>query len=101
MNEEPFGPIAVCRPFDTMEDALREANRLPYGLAAYAFTSSLRNARDVAQGLECGIVGINSFSGSNPETPFGGVKDSGYGREGGVEGVKAYMTTKFVVEASL
>lgn len=101
MNEEPFGPIAACRAFDTVDDALREANGLPYGLAAYAFTSSLKNARDVAHGLECGIVGINSFSGSNPETPFGGVKDSGYGREGGVEGVKAYMTTKFVVEASL
>lgn len=101
MNEEPFGPIAACRPFDTVDDVLREANRLPYGLAAYAFTTSLKNARDVAHGLECGIVGINSFSGSNPETPFGGVKDSGFGREGGVEGLKAYMTTKFVVEASL
>jgi succinate-semialdehyde dehydrogenase/glutarate-semialdehyde dehydrogenase len=101
MNEEPFGPIAACRPFDAVDDVLKEANRLPYGLAAYAFTSSLRNAREVAHGLECGIVGINSFSGSNPETPFGGVKDSGYGREGGVDGIRAYMTTKFVVEASL
>jgi len=101
MNEEPFGPLAACRPFDGVGDVLQEANRLPYGLAAYAFTSSLRTAREVAHGLECGIVGINSFSGSNPETPFGGVKDSGFGREGGVEGVRAYMTTKFVVEASL
>lgn len=101
MNEEPFGPVAVFRPFDGVEDALAQANALPYGLAAYAFTQSIVTAKRVASGLECGIVGINSFSGSNPETPFGGVKDSGYGREGGNEGVRAYTTTKFVVEGTL
>lgn len=101
MNEEPFGPVAVFRPFDGVDDALAQANALPYGLAAYAFTQSIVTAKRVASGLECGIVGINSFSGSNPETPFGGVKDSGYGREGGTEGVRAYTTTKFVVEGTL
>ena len=101
MNEEPFGPVAVFRPFEGLEEALEQANALPYGLAAYAFTRSILTARRVASGLECGVVGINSFSGSNPETPFGGVKDSGYGREGGNEGVRAYTTTKFVVEGLL
>ena len=101
MTEEPFGPIAAFRRFDTLEQALAMANALPFGLAAYAHTRSLRTATDVAAGLECGVVGINSFSGSNPETPFGGVKDSGYGREGGTEGVRSYMTTKLVVEGSL
>jgi len=101
MNEEPFGPVAVFRRFEGVDDALAQANALPYGLAAYAFTQSIVTARRVASGLECGIVGINSFSGSNPETPFGGIKDSGYGREGGNEGVRAYTTTKFVVEGTL
>lgn len=98
VNEEPFGPVAVFKPYGSIEEALTQANALPYGLAAYAFTTSLRTARQVTEGLECGVVGLNSFSGSNPETPFGGVKDSGYGREGGTEGVRAYTITKFVVE---
>jgi succinate-semialdehyde dehydrogenase/glutarate-semialdehyde dehydrogenase len=101
MNDEPFGPVAVFRPFDEVDEVLAQANALPYGLAAYAFTRSLSDARRVSAGLACGIVGINSFAGSNPETPFGGVKDSGYGREGGTEGVRAYTTTKFVVEGPL
>jgi succinate-semialdehyde dehydrogenase/glutarate-semialdehyde dehydrogenase len=101
MQEEPFGPVAVCRRFSTLPEVLGLANALPYGLAAYVFTESIRNAHSVAHGLDCGIVGLNSFSGSNPETPFGGVKDSGYGREGGTEGVRAYMATKLIVEGSL
>jgi succinate-semialdehyde dehydrogenase/glutarate-semialdehyde dehydrogenase len=101
MREEPFGPVAAFRPFKTVDEVLEQANSLPYGLAAYAFTTSMRTANAVSSGLACGIVGINSFSGSNPETPFGGIKDSGYGREGGTEGVRAYMTCKFVVEGTL
>lgn len=101
MQEEPFGPVAACRPFDTVDEVLEQANSLPYGLAAYLFTGSIHTARKVAHALECGIVGVNSFSGSNPETPFGGVKDSGHGREGGTEGVRAYMATKFIVEGPL
>lgn len=101
MLEEPFGPLAVCRSFSSIDEALQQANALPYGLAAYLFTGSIHTARTVSHGLECGIVGVNSFSGSNPETPFGGVKDSGYGREGGTEGVRSYMATKFIVEGSL
>lgn len=101
MREEPFGPVAAFRPFSTIDEVLEQANALPYGLAAYAFTGSMRTAHAVSGGLACGIVGVNSFAGSNPETPFGGVKDSGYGREGGVEGVRAYMTCKFVVEGTL
>lgn len=101
MWEEPFGPVAAFRPFKTVDEVLEQANSLPFGLAAYTFTSSIRTAQAVSSGLACGIVGVNSFAGSNPETPFGGVKDSGYGREGGVEGVRAYMTCKFVVEGTL
>ena len=70
-------------------------------LAAYLFTGSIRNAHAVSHGLECGVVGVNTFAGSNPETPFGGVKDSGYGREGGTEGVRSYMHTKLIVEGTL
>jgi succinate-semialdehyde dehydrogenase/glutarate-semialdehyde dehydrogenase len=101
MQDEPFGPVAVCRRFSTVPEVLGLANALPYGLAAYVFTASISNAHSVAHGLDCGIVGLNSFSGSNPETPFGGVKDSGYGREGGMEGVRAYMATKLIVEGPL
>lgn len=101
MLEEPFGPLAVCRRFSSVEEVLQQANALPYGLAAYLFTGSIHTANTVSRALQCGIVGVNSFSGSNPETPFGGVKDSGYGREGGTEGVRSYMATKFIVEGSL
>jgi succinate-semialdehyde dehydrogenase / glutarate-semialdehyde dehydrogenase len=75
---------------------LSRANSLPFGLAAYAFTSSAKTAAAVAEGLEAGMVGINSFSVSTPETPFGGVKDSGHGSEGGLEGLQAYFNTKLI-----
>lgn len=101
MSEEPFGPVAVFNRFTAIDEVLAAANGLPFGLAAYLFTSNLTVARQVSQELECGIVGVNSFSGSNPETPFGGNKDSGHGREGGTEGVREYMTLKFVVEGTL
>jgi len=96
MTEEPFGPIAPIVPFRTLEEVLPRANGLPFGLAAYAFTGSARTAAAVAEGLEAGMVGINSFAVSNPETPFGGVKDSGHGSEGGIEGLAAYFNTKLV-----
>jgi succinate-semialdehyde dehydrogenase / glutarate-semialdehyde dehydrogenase len=96
MHEEPFGPIAVLRPFDTLEDGLAEANRLPYGLGAYAFTRSARTAITVGDGLDAGMIGINHFNMIVSELPFGGLKDSGYGTEGGEEGIEGYLTTKFI-----
>lgn len=99
MNEEPFGPVAMVNPFRTIEEAIAQANRLPYGLAAYAFTQSSRTANRVAAEIESGMVGINSFLISVPESPFGGVKDSGHGSEEGIEGLEACLVTKFVTEA--
>jgi succinate-semialdehyde dehydrogenase/glutarate-semialdehyde dehydrogenase len=99
MNEEPFGPVALTRRFIEPEEALAEANRLPYGLAAYAFTRDAARAQLVRAGIESGLVGLNTFSVTWPETPFGGVKDSGYGSEGGSEGLDAYLVTKLVSEA--
>ena len=101
MNEEPFGPIAIINRFDALEDGLTEANRLPYGLAAFAFTTSSLNARAVYEGVESGMVSINHFGLGHPETPFGGVKDSGYGFEGGAEAIEAYLQTRFVTLADL
>ncbi|MGN8120401.1 NAD-dependent succinate-semialdehyde dehydrogenase [Pseudomonas sp. 22082] len=96
MHEEPFGPIAVLMPFDELADGLREANRLPYGLSAYAFTSSARTAIDVADGLEAGMIGINQYRIVATELPFGGMKESGHGSEGGIEGIEHYLTHKFI-----
>lgn len=99
MHEEPFGPIAVLMPFDELADALQEANRLPYGLSAYAFTTNARTAIDVADGLEAGMIGINQYRIVATELPFGGMKESGYGSEGGVEGIEYYLTHKFISQA--
>jgi succinate-semialdehyde dehydrogenase/glutarate-semialdehyde dehydrogenase len=96
MHEEPFGPLAVVVPFDTVDEALTEANRLPYGLAAYAFTESARTAIRVADELEAGMIGINHAQMIVCELPFGGIKDSGHGSEGGAEGIQSYLNTKFV-----
>jgi succinate-semialdehyde dehydrogenase / glutarate-semialdehyde dehydrogenase len=96
MNEEPFGPVAVTQRFSSFEDVVEQANRLPYGLAAYAFTQSHRTAQDVADALQAGMVGINFSTLTGPETPFGGVKESGHGSEGGSEGLEAYLVTKYV-----
>jgi succinate-semialdehyde dehydrogenase/glutarate-semialdehyde dehydrogenase len=96
MHEEPFGPIAVLRPFDGLEDALAEANRLPYGLSAYAFTRDARTAIDVADGLEAGMIGINQYRIVATELPFGGIKESGIGSEGGTEGIQHYLANKFI-----
>ena len=100
LREETFGPLAPVIAFDTAEEALARANSLPFGLAAYAFTDSARTARQVADGLQSGMVGINTFGVSIAEAPFGGVRDSGYGSEGGTEGLQAYLTTKFVAHLS-
>jgi succinate-semialdehyde dehydrogenase / glutarate-semialdehyde dehydrogenase len=95
-NNEPFGPIAAIRGFDTLEEAIKEANRLPYGLAGYAFTRSIKNAHLLSQQVEVGMLWINQPAAPTPEMPFGGVKDSGYGSEGGPEAMEAYLVTKAV-----
>jgi succinate-semialdehyde dehydrogenase/glutarate-semialdehyde dehydrogenase len=96
MHEEPFGPIAVLMRFEALADGLAEANRLPYGLAAYAFTNNARTAMDVADGLDAGMIGINQYRIVSTELPFGGVKESGHGSEGGTEGIEHYLTNKFI-----
>ena len=95
-NEEPFGPMAAVSGFDKIEEAIAEANRLPFGLAAYAFTSSLRTAQLLSENLQTGMLWINQPAAPWPEMPFGGVKDSGYGSEGGPEALEAYLNTKSV-----
>ena len=95
-NNEPFGPIAAIRGFDTLEEAIGEANRLPFGLAGYAFTKSIKNAHLLSQQMEVGMLWINQPAAPSPEMPFGGVKDSGYGSEGGPEAMEAYLITKAV-----
>ncbi|MDI3250527.1 Alpha-ketoglutaric semialdehyde dehydrogenase [Pseudomonas fluorescens] len=101
MVDEPFGPIAIINPFDDIDEAIKEANRLPYGLSAYAYTRSLTSANKLFNGIESGAISINHHSVALPEHPFGGVKDSGYGTEGGPGALDAFMTTKFVSLASV
>jgi succinate-semialdehyde dehydrogenase / glutarate-semialdehyde dehydrogenase len=96
MDDEPFGPVALMRPFRSFDDAIEQANRLPFGLAAYAFTENARQANLVADALDTGMVGLNSFAISLPDAPFGGVKESGFGSESGPEGLDAYYVTKAV-----
>jgi succinate-semialdehyde dehydrogenase/glutarate-semialdehyde dehydrogenase len=96
MREEPFGALALVNPVSSLDEAIQHANALPYGLAAYAFTRSARNADRLADELEAGNLSINHFVASIAETPFGGVKESGYGREGGTEGLACYTVTKNV-----
>ncbi len=96
MREEPFGPLAPITPFTHLDEALRIANSLPYGLAAYGFTRSSATAERLVRELEAGILSINHCGGSVHEAPSGGVKSSGYGREGGAEGLDAYLVTKRV-----
>jgi len=98
MTEEPFGPVAAVVRFKSVDEVLVRANRLPFGLAAYAFTTSTRNATAIANGLEAGMVSINHLGLALAETPFGGVKDSGYGSEGGSETFDGYLVTKFVTQ---
>jgi succinate-semialdehyde dehydrogenase/glutarate-semialdehyde dehydrogenase len=96
MNEEPFGPIALVRSYSDLDEALEEANRLPFGLGSYAWTTSSTTARRLAHGIQAGMVTINHIGLGLPETPYGGVKDSGYGYEGGSEALDAYTNTRFV-----
>ena len=96
MEDEPFGPVALIRPFATMDEAIEQANRLPFGLAAYAFTENARQANLVSDALDTGMVGLNTFAISVPDAPFGGVKESGFGSEGGPEGLDGYYVTKAV-----
>ncbi len=96
LNEEPFGPVAPITGFGDLGEALAVANSLPYGLAAYGFTDSAATAEQLITGFEAGILSINHCGGSVPQAPSGGVKDSGYGREGGHEGLSGYLVTKRV-----
>jgi succinate-semialdehyde dehydrogenase/glutarate-semialdehyde dehydrogenase len=99
MTEEPFGPVAPIVPFKTFDEVVERANSLPFGLAAYAFTSSGATATAIGDSIQSGMVGVNSIAISTPETPFGGIKESGYGSEGGIEGLQAYLNTKFISQA--
>lgn len=96
MNHEPFGPMALIRPFGDENDAIEQANRLPYGLAAFAFTENGRRINRLADAIESGMVGINSFVISTLDMPFGGIKESGFGSESGPEGLDGYLVTKAV-----
>jgi succinate-semialdehyde dehydrogenase/glutarate-semialdehyde dehydrogenase len=98
MHEEPFGPIAALVRFDTVDDALRKANALPFGLAAYVFTQSIPTSTRVANALEAGMVNINHSGMAHPELPFGGVKDSGFGSEGGTESFDSFLVTKLITQ---
>jgi succinate-semialdehyde dehydrogenase/glutarate-semialdehyde dehydrogenase len=100
-NDEPFGPMAAIQPFNKLEDAITEANRLPYGLAGYAFTKSLKNADLLSRRVEVGMLWINMPAMPSAEMPFGGVKDSGYGSEGGPEAVEAYLNVRSVAVANV
>jgi len=99
MTEEPFGPLAPVVTFKTFDEVVARANSLPYGLASYAFTGSAQTATMIGDALQSGMVGVNSINVSTPETPFGGIKESGYGSEGGLEGLQAYLNTKFISQA--
>ncbi|MFC4165802.1 NAD-dependent succinate-semialdehyde dehydrogenase [Teichococcus aestuarii] len=101
MNEEPFGPLALMVPFKDFDEVVEESNRLPFGLAAYAFTRSAKTANAIASQVETGMMTINHLGLALPEVPFGGIKDSGYGSEGGSEAIEAYLNTKFVTQAGL
>jgi succinate-semialdehyde dehydrogenase / glutarate-semialdehyde dehydrogenase len=99
MTQEPFGPLAPVVRFKTLDEVVERANSLPYGLAAYTFTGSAHTANLMGDALQSGMVGVNSIAVSTPETPFGGIKESGYGSEGGLEGLQAYLNTKFISQA--
>ena len=98
MYEEPFGPVAPMQPWTDFDEVMEKANGLEFGLAAYAFTTSTERATQVSERLQAGLVGVNHCAISFAETPFGGVKESGYGHEGGIEGLDAYLTSKFVTQ---
>jgi succinate-semialdehyde dehydrogenase/glutarate-semialdehyde dehydrogenase len=100
-NDEPFGPVSVVIPFSEFDEAVAAANRLPYGLAAYAWTKSAKTANLIGAAVESGMVSTNNVELALPEVPFGGVKDSGYGSEGGSEALDAYMNSRLISQAGL
>jgi len=100
-NDEPFGPVAAIRGFNTLDEAIAEANRLSFGLAGYAFTKSLKNADLLARRVEVGMLWMNMPAMPSAEMPFGGIKDSGYGSEGGPEAVEAYLNVRSVAIANV
>ncbi len=100
MNEEPFGPVAIINPVAGLEEAIAESNRLPFGLASYAFTASQAAVHAIGTRVESGMTTINHLGLALPEVPFGGIKDSGYGDEGGAAAIDAYLVTKFVTTAA-
>lgn len=99
-TEEPFGPVAVIFPFSQLPDAISRANQLPFGLAGYLFTNDIASVNAAVGSLDCGAIAVNHWQVSLPETPFGGHKESGFGSEGGVEGLNGFLQVKFVSEAS-
>ncbi len=98
MKEEPFGPVAGCVPFDSVDEALAIANSVDVGLASYVFTNALDEAETISRRLENGVISINHFDTPHADTPFGGVKDTGIGREGGPSSLDAYTVTKTVLQ---
>lgn len=101
MNEEPFGPVAPMASFDDFDEVVERANRLPVGLSGYIFTQDAARARTLADKLNAGTLAVNSTFVSSPETPFGGVNESGYGSEGGIEGLEAFQRTKYLSETGI
>jgi succinate-semialdehyde dehydrogenase/glutarate-semialdehyde dehydrogenase len=101
MIDEPFGPLAPITPFDSFDEVVERANSLPFGLSSYVFTSDGGKAAKMEDALEVGLVGVNHPLVATPETPFGGVNESGYGSEGGIEGLDAFLRTKFVTEVGV
>lgn len=101
MTEEPFGPVAPVTPFRTTDEVIEKANRLQFGLASYVFTTDGSKAAALSERIDAGLVGVNHPGVSTPETPFGGVNESGYGSEGGIEGLEAFLRTKFVTETGV
>ena len=101
MNEEPFGPLAPIASFSDFDDVVARANKLSFGLASYAFTNDGARAAALGDQIEAGLLAVNSFVVSTPETPFGGINESGYGSEGGIEGLDAFLRTKFVTEVGV
>jgi succinate-semialdehyde dehydrogenase/glutarate-semialdehyde dehydrogenase len=100
-NSEPFGPMAAVRTVKSIDEAIAEANRLPFGLSAYAFTSSIKTAHQLSARMQTGMLWINQPAAPWAELPFGGIKDSGYGSEGGPEALEAYLNTKTVAMTSV
>ena len=100
MSTEIFGPVAPVATFSDAEDAVRLANNSEYGLVAYVYTKDIQRALSVCEALDVGMIGLNQGMVSNPAAPFGGVKQSGFGREGGYEGIEEYLATKYVAVAA-